>query len=152
MRLYGAVRWRDEIIISIHASIKDATNTSNSRSSCITYFNPRIHKGCDASFGLKTKKHHHFNPRIHKGCDVSALDIFVWSCISIHASIKDATRQVTFSRHVTNISIHASIKDATDPDNWFWYYVHISIHASIKDATSRNFSMVCSRLFQSTHP
>ena len=49
--------------------------------------------------------------------------------VSIHASVKDATKK-TYNRFITNdVSIHASVKDATD-------IINLSIH---------------SHKFQSTH-
>ena len=33
--------------------------------------------------------------------------------VSIHASVKDATVQLAFFEHQSNVSIHASVKDAT---------------------------------------
>ena len=56
--------------VSIHASVKDATS-SNSMTSIINSFNPRICKRCD-----------------YKGKSSS-----MSKKVSIHASVKDATRQ-----------------------------------------------------------
>ena len=56
--------------------------------------------------------------------------------ISIHASIKDATLNLTEQGKLIRISIHASIKDATGMLVDWWNANSISIHASIKDATN----------------
>ena len=56
---------------------------------------------------------YYFNSRTHKGCDVSYFSQDVFSCISIHAPIKDATISKTYDYFHPTISIHAPIKDAT---------------------------------------
>ena len=41
--------------------------------------------------------------------------------VSIHASVKDATKTFMTTKKATNVSIHASVKDATfnfSKDNW----------------------------------
>ena len=54
-----------------------------------------------------------FNPRICKRCDrfklISSLLIYV----SIHASVKDATKRQKRAIAAQKVSIHASVKDAT---------------------------------------
>ena len=44
--------------------------------------------------------------------------------VSIHASVKDATFNVTDSEGGTVVSIHASVKDATSLDIYPYPYVH----------------------------
>ena len=61
--------------------------------------------------------------------------------VSIHASVKDATLKVDADRNSLWVSIHASVKDATIANGTVQYYVDVSIHASVKDATIfRNIS------------
>ena len=61
--------------------------------------------------------------------------LFLAILVSIHASVKDATKIDVVADRVINVSIHASVKDATyaydvpDSDK------NVSIHASVKDAT-----------------
>ena len=55
--------------------------------------------------------------------------------VSIHASVKDATRPASFKRAMTAVSIHASVKDATDRRSCRQMIEIVSIHASVKDAT-----------------
>ena len=70
-----------------------------------------------------------FNPRICKRCDGN------W--------IKD--------RDYFNVSIHASVKDATKDEFGKTISSRVSIHASVKDATSIFLILVILIPFQSTH-
>ena len=63
--------------------------------------------------------------------ELAAIQAFV----SIHASVKDATRSFNTLFHRESVSIHASVKDATDFRFWTPGDVVVSIHASVKDAT-----------------
>ena len=84
-------------MVSIHESVKDATNRHNLRT-LIDSFNPRICKRCDTY----RERIDSFNP------------------VSIHASVKDATYMDFISADNTEVSIHASVKDATYCS--FWHY------------------------------
>ena len=54
-----------------------------------------------------------FNPRICKRCDIEVANVTLAFYVSIHASVKDATKK-TYNRWITSeVSIHASVKDAT---------------------------------------
>ena len=57
-------------VVSIHASVKDATSSSTYIGIAVTGFNPRI---C-------------------KRCDVTTINTAIVDEVSIHASVKDATR------------------------------------------------------------
>ena len=78
--------------------------------------------------------------------------------VSIHASVKDATRYICHSLahnsfnprickrcdakvcrviNIGDVSIHASVKDATGGTEDFHAVFFVSIHASVKDATSK---------------
>ena len=78
-------------------------------------------------------------------------------CVSIHASVKDATAGSFQSSSLSSVSIHASVKDATDSQRpnismtcfnprickrcdasklAVRDHVSVSIHASVKDATT----------------
>ena len=77
--------------VSIHASVKDATGFCISSSSSCICFNPRICKRCDRYRVNTSKDLVCFNPRICKRCDC----VFGYKNrlyhVSIHASVKDAT-------------------------------------------------------------
>ena len=55
--------------------------------------------------------------------------------VSIHASVKDATRQKRAIAAQKEVSIHASVKDATQCNLGRVFEALVSIHASVKDAT-----------------
>ena len=78
-------------IVSIHASVKDATQGLPSSVINASSFNPRICKRCDLPAKLRLKK----------------------EMVSIHASVKDATLSKFAVRDQVSVSIHASVKDAT---------------------------------------
>ena len=55
--------------------------------------------------------------------------------VSIHASVKDATRVRRLQGTPDAVSIHASVKDATGIAPLVGLTTYVSIHASVKDAT-----------------
>ena len=77
-------------IVSIHASVKDAT---------LIFRDNRINNG--------------FNPRICKRCDAWTVVGKTNEDVSIHASVKDATFVIFPASSSAGVSIHASVKDAT---------------------------------------
>ena len=83
-----------------------------------------------------------FNPRICKRCDVWTITVIVKDKVSIHASVKDATRKRSKSAGRKQVSIHASVKDATENICSFIYIACVSIHASVKDATQSPLRLV----------
>ena len=99
--------------VSIHASVKDATQCS-----CC----PCDHGDC-------------FNPRICKRCDCCLCENARGNKVSIHASVKDATWCIPGGHVDPGVSIHASVKDATSVTNQPPKHLKVSIHASVKDAT-----------------
>ena len=76
-----------------------------------------------------------FNPRICKRCDFNVTDSEGRPVVSIHASVKDATRYYYDEADCRRVSIHASVKDATLIYNISIKLSIVSIHASVKDAT-----------------
>ncbi len=121
--------------VSIHASVKDATNWTSNISRWDRGFNPRICKRCDSrrraciirrlvSIHASVKdatlnqiqiKHHpqSFNPRICKRCD-PALTPKKRLNFSFNPRICKRCDKIAFSKcHVIEVSIHASVKDAT---------------------------------------
>ena len=122
-------------MVSIHASVKDATRPYYGYS--YRYgFNPRICKRCDSILLTLAYIVTSFNPRICKRCDVTgASQRQPAKCVSIHASVKDATSNYSVNPTAGYVSIHASVKDAT-----YFQFIKsntylVSIHASVKDAT-----------------
>ena len=77
--------------VSIHASVKDATRYIEKLKRAIYCFNPRICKRCDLLFQTFYILFIGFNPRICKRCDILAFIPVPLSDVSIHASVKDAT-------------------------------------------------------------
>ena len=57
--------------------------------------------------------------------------------ISIHASLREATRWLVTAIFPLFISIHASLREATKSLVDFGVYPEISIHASLREATCR---------------
>ena len=54
-----------------------------------------------------------FNPRICKRCDSRLRAFKIRDLVSIHASVKDATKRQKRAIAAQKVSIHASVKDAT---------------------------------------
>ena len=145
--------------VSIHASVKDATWLRCRLASSLRCFNPRICKRCDKRLKNSCKSDLRFNPRICKRCDILTIFYPITEIVSIHASVKDATRLTCSLISLISVSIHASVKDATGytirkiikpivsihasvkdaTGNWIKSreYFNVSIHASVKDATER---------------
>ena len=60
---------RSFVVVSIHASVKDATLYEFTINPSNNGFNPRIRKGCDLINRISQTVPMSFNPRIRKGCD-----------------------------------------------------------------------------------
>ena len=138
--------WRIySVFVSIHASVKDATNTAFDYC-CRIGFNPRICKRCDSYCGFDLSSKVSFNPRICKRCDGNPNTPVEMLTVSIHASVKDATMMAVVPDDLLCVSIHASVKDATAGSFQSSSLSSVSIHASVKDATDSqrpNISMTC---------
>ena len=78
-----------------------------------TSFNPRICKRCDFVCAALAESVASFNPRICKRCDLPLLKYLMFEVVSIHASVKDATKRQDAAIKAQRVSIHASVKDAT---------------------------------------
>ncbi len=87
----SVVYYREPQIVSIHASVKDATLAMPVVLPALLCFNPRICKRCDDKKDYYKQQH----------------------IVSIHASVKDATVDTSQLRAIGGVSIHASVKDAT---------------------------------------
>ena len=120
--------------VSIHASVKDATNWDYPRNIRILV---SIHASVkDATVStLIMSDISCFNPRICKRCDITAGRTLPSQRVSIHASVKDATKVVQVTSYRGLVSIHASVKDATLRIAVYMSVIQVSIHASVKDAT-----------------
>ena len=135
MRLVRTEDGVGEGIVSIHASVKDATYKSMSvcRIDIVS-----IHASVkDATHPV----HRHylqnsFNPRICKRCDDNFRIRRLTPTVSIHASVKDATLKYQNILVRFQVSIHASVKDATNHVSKCFKLLRVSIHASVKDATT----------------
>ena len=114
-----------------------------------------------------------FNPRICKRCDQLEFHVLDFPHVSIHASVKDATKNIVRTEDGVGVSIHASVKDATlEPcgrkgsgivsihasvkdatqyTDFLHLYKQVSIHASVKDATFDIVVCILCQRFQSTH-
>ena len=101
------------MVVSIHASVKDATKDTSSTLFPYKSFNPRICKRCDFPAHIRYKITQCFNPRICKRCDVGKCSLIAKIHVSIHASVKDATVPAGILHLYRPVSIHASVKDAT---------------------------------------
>ena len=99
--------------VSIHASVKDATPRPIFLTTVAVCFNPRICKRCDNIAAQDSFYQNRFNPRICKRCDPDNVVRFRGVNVSIHASVKDATRDLKDDVREIKVSIHASVKDAT---------------------------------------
>ena len=145
-------------LISIHASLRDATQLVpgslqfgpfQSTHPCgMRQTEPDAYcrrKRFQSTHPCGMRLHHsdairglcNFNPRIPAGCDARYVaDELLHGYISIHASLRDATRFEQFRlRPVRHISIHASLRDATVSAELAAKEDEISIHASLRDAT-----------------
>ena len=79
------------LVVSIHASVKDATAHVLGG---YTINGVSIHasvKDATSSFGMEELPDKRFNPRICKRCDIYQLINHKAKYVSIHASVKDAT-------------------------------------------------------------
>ena len=110
--------------VSIHASVKDATDSLLPK--WLTY-RVSIHASVKDATGAMP-------------CCGAV------RAVSIHASVKDATQFRGFSYKEIIVSIHASVKDATCQLAYIKEVGVVSIHASVKDATYSNLSSINSSI------
>ena len=114
-------------------------------------FNPRICKRCDLGLSMLVYQLQRFNPRICKRCDGSNTSSSSSFEVSIHASVKDATRLTCSLISLISVSIQGSGKDGTGSGVWDLVSYCVSIHASVKDATNIDTDTALKQAFQSTH-
>ena len=151
MRLGSPASLKQNDMVSIHASVKDATQLIRRCNRTTICFNPRICKRCDCNWCCKSSI---CRVSIHASvkdatCGSGCFDYI--NKVSIHASVKDATKAQLELFGADGVSIHASVKDATKR----LYRVNlgrmVSIHASVKDATDAKSAPLLHKKFQSTH-
>ena len=123
-------------LVSIHASVKDATQHAFD---CLKVRTVSIHASVKDATCKYERRHRAiqdgFNPRICKRCDFFNPPTSQQPFVSIHASVKDATAYRLGSILSNVVSIHASVKDATKNNFLHVSLKLVSIHASVKDAT-----------------
>ena len=150
-------------LVSIHASVKDATSSHSRSKRRLLSFNPRICKRCDQFRGFSYKE---IIVSIHASVkDATKPTRGAIPCcgVSIHASVKDATALSRLKKNAFSfnprickrcdlklpcdincplfVSIHASVKDATGNDFYIHIFRKVSIHASVKDATCQTIEL-----------
>ena len=156
--------------VSIHASVKDATVTPFPPIPKLRSFNPRICKRCDSCWSLNTAASRCFNPRICKRCDfVPPATGVAGAFVSIHASVKDATRRaypkpikirsfnprickrcdaLSLSQSKIGGSFNPRICKRCDGETRELRFIYqVSIHASVKDATQANIRLTDAQSF-----
>ena len=106
--------YRFQFLVSIHASVKDAT----------VWIAARDNQN-EVSIHASVK-------------DATRLQSLIELArkVSIHASVKDATDYFFYPNTKIKVSIHASVKDATMDVGYIIPTNSVSIHASVKDATA----------------
>ena len=95
-----------------------------------------------------------FNPRVREGRDLHCpTTTSRLLSVSIHASVKDATRGLALTMPNEN-SFNPRVREGRDFDGLTGqeFALNVSIHASVKDATSSGTSSSASIEFQSTRP
>ena len=99
--------------ISIHASAKEATLTSDSGGSYAQDFNPRFREGSDSQRKHKRPSKRYFNPRFREGSDCFPCSHY-YSLTDFNPRFREGSDQA-YRRicQKKTISIHASAKEAT---------------------------------------
>ena len=77
MRHYALFQCRTDLVVSIHASVKDATDIKGGNFTLFFGFNPRICKRCDRMQEFFRNAARSFNPRICKRCDSMFVKNFI---------------------------------------------------------------------------
>ena len=103
------------ILVSIHASAREATRITTCMMRHYPCFNPRLREGGDGDIGAADKREISFNPRLREGGDPGEQGNPVTSDVSIHASAREATCYRGRGNKANLVSIHASAREATRP-------------------------------------
>ena len=119
------------VIVSIHASAREATRYQRRVSADDASFNPRLRTGGDHTRAARTALLPSFNPRLRTGGDAD----------------KQAAAKADLA-----VSIHASAREATVLSYLPFVLVQVSIHASAREATSYVPTVTAFYKFQSTPP
>ena len=143
---------RVQLIISIHAPTKGATQSEESEISSKKYFNPRSHEGSDSAAPERNHRRSYFNPRSHEGSDRVLGVVTTSLTISIHAPTKGAT---TFPGQRSHDKWYFNPRSHEGSDVKVRIQIHvvaISIHAPTKGATKKVRQESRRMGFQSTLP
>ena len=137
-------------------------------------FNPRVREGRDTAPARPMRPRPSFNPRVREGRDRSARSLWRWAPVSIHASVKDATRRAhVYFRILSGFNprvregrdqntgifnpslscFNPRVREGRDRNQTASSAVpDVSIHASVKDATLTSDVYHNEIVFQSTRP
>ena len=146
MRLGCVVYGQPGLGVSIHASLRDATQQEAAQSRSQSRFNPRIPAGCDYPPTWKTVKQSSFNPRIPAGCDY-LLRLAPGGFQGFNPRIPAGCD----SPYVV-VSSGKDKFQSTHPYSFQQLPKYVSIHASLRDATFTIARWIMPSRFQSTHP
>ena len=94
---FTASKTLPDLLVSIHASAKDATYWGWLFLFVQKCFNPRIRKGCDSRATSKRSATNSFNPRIRKGCDIKQWPVS-FSITGFNPRIRKGCDQFTMKR------------------------------------------------------
>ena len=158
-----SIQQNDFPSISIHASLREATIPTYGGISFafLFQFTPlceRLLCGCSVWF-----LHNYFNSRLSARGYYRQLNPNLGNCISIHASLREATVVPHKGPALYSISIHASLREATlswlsFPSSFLFQFtplcerlratsdeasvlMNISIHASLREATFKSYAI-----------
>ena len=116
-----------------------------------TCFNPRVREGRDPFSRCSSALREGFNPRVREGRDIGRRVLQCCQVVSIHASVKDATRHCDLGRR--HRGFNPRVREGRDGECRGDYICnHVSIHASVKDATFEDYDRLRDEEFQSTRP
>ena len=147
------------VSISIHASLREATDRSYTFQPGTGYFNSRLSARGYCHTHSSFNSYFYFNSRLSARGYLMQRYRSKNFVISIHASLREATLPADLLQRCSAISIHASLREATEPAG-SWYplpayfnsrlsargyvvthiprltHTFISIHASLREATA----------------
>ena len=144
----------ERVIISIHASAKEATFSFNCISTEVLISIHASAKEATTDTGWKRWVFYHFNPRLREGGDAPFLIQTAGSyLISIHASAKEATNCIECISSLL-VKFQSTPPRRRRRTDWWWVQKNyfISIHASAKEATEVPDAKTAIWIFQSTPP
>ena len=138
--------------ISIHAPTRGATRLISEGHSGYIYFNPRSHKGSDATRSNRVPVSNYFNPRSHKGSDGLLYTATRNQAFQSTLPQGERRQRARSPPGPWKISIHAPTRGATYLAVLKGWITLISIHAPTRGATAWIQNRSVPRRFQSTLP